>query len=106
MIKYETEINGTDRVVEDPDLVDIMKVGGKLRYADQQGESGSLESGKIIGASGKSWKVIIRTPDGNRETRNHVNVIQTNEEGVFLSGKRMVDKYPGSEVIRIRQINA
>lgn len=106
MIRYQTEIQGTDREIEDSDLVDMMKVRDKLRYADHQGGQGKLDTGRILEVKGDGhWEIIVRTPSG-REEYSGVNVAVEEDGEIYLSGRSLADRVKDGEIIRARNLSA
>lgn len=106
-MKYEANIAGKQRTIEDPDVVDMMKVADKIRYADRQGSQSKLNGGRILGVSdlnGAPYKVIVKTLNGSRTFPN-ANYANTTEKGdVFLSGKGWIKKIERAEIIRVRRL--
>lgn len=106
-MKYETQIQDKSRTIEDPDVVDMMKVGEKLRYADLQGTQAKLDSGRILGTNGLNggpYKVIVKTLNGSK-TFGNVGYADTEDGDVFLSGPGWIEKLERAQIIRVRQLN-
>lgn len=105
-MKYEAQIAGKERTIEDPDVVDMMKVGSKIRYADRQGSQSKLDDGRILGISnlnGGPYKVIVKTLNGSKTFPN-TNYADTHEGDVWLSGPGWMECLERAQIIRVRQL--
>lgn len=88
------------------DAVDVMRVGSRIRWADQNGNQNSEKCDAISKVVSQSPCKVYINETGQDEKRviPYVRFAAIDEEYVYISGNKKVWKLKG-EIERVRQMN-
>ena len=83
------------------DMVDVMNVAGKLRWADSEGNQNTTPDAEVIGGISENPLMVVVDREGDTCSFQSVKVVAKQGECVYLSGPNFVDRISG-EIVRIR----